>query len=55
MRFEPLYGVRFSHYERYSRLNDVVYVICGEARPFPEGGFSIVLEVQELVWEPPGD
>jgi hypothetical protein len=42
--------------EPYSRLNDVVCVICGEARPLPDGaGFSIVLDVQELVWEPPGD
>ena len=42
--------------EPYSRLNDVVCVICGEARPLPEGaGFSIVLDVQELVLEPPGD
>jgi len=42
--------------ERYRRLNDVVCVICGEVRPLPEGAeVSIVLDVQELVWEAPGD
>ena len=49
-------GTHVSGDEPYSRLNDVVCVICGEARPLPEGtGYSIVLDVQELVWEPPGD
>ena len=49
-------GMHVSGDEPYSRLNDVVCVICGEARQLPEGaGFSIVLDVQELVWEPPGD
>jgi hypothetical protein len=49
-------GMHVSGDEPYSRLNDVVCVIRGEARQLPEGaGFSIVLDVQELVWEAPGD
>lgn len=47
-------GTHVSDDERYTRLNDVVCVICGQVRPLPDGlGVSIVLDVQELVWEPP--
>jgi hypothetical protein len=34
---------------RYERLNDILCVVCGIARPG-----DIRLEVAELVWEPPG-
>ena len=40
--------------ERYKRLNDVVCVIAREVRPRAAGGFDVVLEVSELVWEPLG-
>ena len=40
--------------ERYRWLNDVVAVVAGEVRPHEDGsGTDIVLEVAELVWEPP--
>ena len=38
--------------ERYRWLNDVVCAIAGEVRP-RDDGTDIVLEVAELVWEPP--
>jgi hypothetical protein len=42
--------------ERYRWLNDVVCAVAGEVRPRADaGGTEIVLEVAELVWEPPGD
>ena len=34
--------------ERYARLNDTVCAVAGEVRPD-----EVVLEVAELVWEPP--
>ena len=37
--------------ERYGWLNGVLGVVAGEVR----GGREIVLEVEELVWEPLGD
>ena len=41
---------------RYRWLNDVVCVSTGEVRPGPERGTTrIVLDVAELVWEPPAD
>ena len=42
MRLEPLHRVRFSDPEAW-------FIELEGA------GFSIVLDVQELVWEPPGD
>ena len=39
--------------ERYCWLNDVFGVVSGEVRPVIGGsGFSVVLDVSELVWEP---
>ncbi|MGH9226401.1 MAG: hypothetical protein ACRD2W_22015 [Acidimicrobiales bacterium] len=38
--------------ERYAWLNDAVCAIEGEVRPHEGGGFSVVLDVLELVWEP---
>jgi hypothetical protein len=38
--------------ERYARLNDVVCPLAGEVRPREGGGFEVVLDVAELVWEP---
>ena len=47
-------GTHVSGDERYRWLNDVVCMIVGEARPRETGkGMDIVLEVAELVWEPP--
>ena len=44
-----------SDHERYSRLNDVVCPLAGEVRPRAGGGFEVVLDVAELVWEPLGE
>ena len=42
--------------ERYRWLNDVVCVGVGEVRTPAEGdGADLVIDVAELVWEPPGD
>ena len=42
--------------EPYRRLNDVVCVGAGEVRTRPDGnGVDLVIDVAELVWEPPGD
>lgn len=38
--------------DRYRWLNDRVCAVTGEVRPRSEGGFDVVLEVAELVWEP---
>jgi hypothetical protein len=38
--------------ERYRWLNDRVCALTGEVRPRAGGGFDVVLEVAELVWEP---
>jgi hypothetical protein len=37
---------------RYARLNDVVCAVAGEVRPGADGGFEVVVDVAELVWEP---
>jgi hypothetical protein len=39
---------------RYRWLNDRLCALAGEVRPRDEGGFSVVVEVSELVWEPLG-
>jgi hypothetical protein len=36
---------------RYARLNDVVCTCAGEVRSRDDGGFVVVLDVAELVWE----
>jgi hypothetical protein len=38
--------------DRYRRLNDVVCALTGEVRPRVDGGYDVVLDVAELVWEP---
>jgi hypothetical protein len=38
--------------DRYRWLNDALCVLTGEVRPRPEGGFDVVVDVAELVWEP---
>jgi hypothetical protein len=38
--------------ERYQSLNDSTCVVSGEVRPHEGGGFAVVLDVAELVWEP---
>ena len=40
--------------ERYRWLNDRVCAIVGEVRPSAGGGFDVVVEVSELVWEAVG-
>ena len=37
---------------RYRWLNDRVCAVAGEVRPREDGGFEVVLEVSEMVWEP---
>ena len=39
--------------ESYRWLNDRLCAVAGEVRPMAGGGFDVVLEVSELVWEPP--
>jgi uncharacterized protein DUF3237 len=40
--------------ERYSWLNDVCCAVAGEVRPAADGsGHEVVLDIAELVWEPP--
>jgi hypothetical protein len=39
--------------QRYRRLNDVVCALTGEVRRrVGDGGYEVVLDVAELVWEP---
>ena len=38
--------------ERYEWLNDAVCAVEGQVRPDEAGGFSVVLDVLELIWEP---
>jgi Protein of unknown function (DUF3237) len=38
--------------ERYRWLNDRIGTVVGEVRPFEGGGFEVVADVCELVWEP---
>lgn len=40
--------------ERYRWLNDRLCAVAGEVRPAVGGGFDVVLEVSELLWEPVG-
>jgi len=37
--------------ERYRWLNDRVCAIAGEVRPIVGGGFDVIVEVSDLVWE----
>jgi Protein of unknown function (DUF3237) len=37
--------------DRYRWLNDRLCVITGEVRPDTQGGFEVVVDVAELVWE----
>ncbi len=37
---------------RYRWLNDRLGAIAGEVRPTDDGGFEVLIEVSELVWEP---
>lgn len=37
--------------ERYRWLNDRVCAVGGEVRPMDGGGFDVLLEVSELMWE----
>lgn len=37
---------------RYRWLNQVTCAVAGEVRPGGGGGFDVVLEVSQLVWEP---
>jgi hypothetical protein len=41
--------------ERYRWLNTAMGVLTGKIRPRPEGGFDVVLDVAELIWEPLAD
>ena len=42
--------------DRYRWLNDVVCVGSGEVRSRPDGeGPDLVIDVAELIWEPPSD
>jgi hypothetical protein len=41
-------------HERYRWLNDRLYALAGEVRTAEDGGFEVVLEVSELLWEPVG-
>jgi hypothetical protein len=38
--------------ERYAWLNDRIGSVAGEVRPDRNGGFEVVVDVSELVWEP---
>lgn len=38
--------------ERYAWLNDRLCAIVGEVRPRVTGGFEVVVDVSEIVWEP---
>jgi Protein of unknown function (DUF3237) len=38
--------------ERYRWLNDRIGAVEGEVRPRDGGGFEVVVDVAELVWEP---
>ena len=37
---------------RYTRLNDALSVGCGEVRRLADDSAELVIEVQELIWEP---
>jgi Protein of unknown function (DUF3237) len=37
--------------ERYVWMNDRVFAVEGMVRPMANGGFDVVLEVSEMVWE----
>jgi hypothetical protein len=40
--------------ERYRWLNDRVGMLAGEVRPREGGGFEVLVEVSDLLWEPVG-
>jgi len=41
--------------KRYAWLNSSLCALAGEVRPLEAGhGFGVVLEVSEIIWEPPG-
>lgn len=44
-----------SDHDRYTWLNDVLCVLTGEVRPRPGGGFDVVLDVREVIWESSGE
>ncbi|MEX0984891.1 MAG: DUF3237 family protein [Actinomycetota bacterium] len=37
---------------RYAWLNDRTFAVEGEVRPMPDGGFDVILQVSEMIWEP---
>ena len=50
------YALHVASAEQYRWLNDVVCALVGEVRPRDDAGrMQIVLEVAELVWEPPAE
>ena len=38
--------------ERYRWLNVRLFAVAGEVRPREGGGFDVVLDVSEMIWEP---
>jgi hypothetical protein len=40
--------------ERYAWLNSRMCALAGEVRPDGTGGFEVVIDVAEIVWEPVG-
>jgi hypothetical protein len=44
-----------SDHPTYRRLNDSLAVGCGEVRRLPDDDAELVIDVRELVWEPPED
>src|SRR3990170_2507261 len=46
------HGVLETGDARYARLNDRVCALAGEVRPDGDGGFEVVIDVSEIVWEP---
>lgn len=43
---------RLSDDERYRWLNDALCAVAGEVQSREKGGFEVVMDVLELVWEP---
>jgi hypothetical protein len=41
--------------DRYRWLNDAYCAVTGQVQPRGESGFEVVLDVLELVWEPPAE
>ena len=40
--------------DRYRWLNDRIGAVVGEVRTRDGGGFSVAIEVREILWEPLG-